>query len=87
MKRKLLIVLSMVCSIGLGVVSHGAQAVEWKSLSEAEQTILKQHESQWDALPPAQRERLARGAERWLALSPEEFFQRTSSSTSTQTRP
>ena len=45
---------------------------DWKSLSEQEQKLLKQHRRDWDTYSPEQKARLREGAKRYQNLSPAE---------------
>lgn len=45
---------------------------DWKSLSEQEQKLLKQHRRDWNSYSPEQKARLREGAKRYQNLTPAE---------------
>ncbi|PTU31441.1 hypothetical protein CJD38_08865 [Stenotrophobium rhamnosiphilum] len=47
-------------------------AVEWNSLSSAQQTVLLPMQKNWASLPSARQDKLALGAARWTAMTPQQ---------------
>lgn len=47
-------------------------AVDWNSLSPAQQSVLAPMQANWATLPSARQEKLAVGAARWSAMTPQQ---------------
>jgi len=54
--------------------SHAAiaDAIDWNTLTPAQQKVLQPFQQQWSQLPEEKQLRLSRGAERWANMTPEQ---------------
>ncbi|MCP5358991.1 MAG: DUF3106 domain-containing protein [Pseudomonadales bacterium] len=64
----------LLCSLLLCAMAsvYAQDAIKWEDLSEPEQNLLQEMQSQWDSLAPERQQQLRRGANRWLQMEPDE---------------